>query len=626
MIVATAGHVDHGKTSLVEMLTGIQTDRLQEEKDRGLTIDLGFAYSKIGDLSVGFVDVPGHIKFINNMLAGVAAVDLALLVVAADDGMMPQTLEHLAILEALRVPALLVALTKIDRVEPSRCLDVESAITQQLQGTSFEQSQVIPCSSISRTGESELITALKDHAQRMQQRSDSGHFRMAIDRTFSVKGAGTVVTGAILAGQIGLSETLSAPNQSQPFKVRGLHRQNVVSTSAGAGDRAALNLTGPQAALSDLTRGDWLTANPTMSAQRHCDIMLQVLPAEKKSIRHWTSVHVHHAAQHTLGHLATLSGPEIKSGTSGIVQLVSSAPLSLCFGDRLIFRDQGATRTIASGYVLNPLAQSRGRARPERVSLLATLSEATSDADYLKRLIVGSPNGLAVNTIERILNWKPERIAEFLVDHSNLIDLNGVLVSREDFLDTKNRLVAALEDWHQNNPSIQGLDHPKLLSMLPKNYLYRESVITKLKIEGGILQSGSLFHRPGMQATLPEQTQRLLKQIIPLLSENPKQPPVLHDLAAKLNIDAKQLNQHLLACTKAGLLVHPVKNRFFEPKTIAGLVELTQSVASGGPFTVQQYRDASGMGRNLCIELLEHFDQKGLTRRDGNLRHPRSSG
>ncbi|MDA8626653.1 selenocysteine-specific translation elongation factor [Pseudomonadales bacterium] len=625
MIVATAGHVDHGKTSLVEMLTGIQTDQLQEEKDRGLTIDLGFAYSKIGGLSIGFVDVPGHIKFINNMLAGIGAVDLALLVVAADDGMMPQTLEHLAILEALRVPALLVALTKIDRVEPARCLEVEAAIGQQLQGTAFEKSQVIPCSSVNRTGENELITALKDHAQRMQQRSDSGHFRMAIDRTFSIKGAGTVVTGAILAGEIGLSGTLSAPNQSQSFKVRGLHRQNVVSASASAGDRAALNLTGQQAALSDLTRGDWLTANPTMSAQRHCDIMLQVLPAEKKSIRHWTSVHVHHAAQHTLGHLATLSGPEIKSGTSGIVQLVSSAPLSLCYGDRLIFRDQGATRTIASGFVLNPLAQSRGRAKPERISLLTTLSEATSDADYLYRLVMGSSHGVAVNTIERILNWKPERIAAFMADHSTLIDLNGVLVSCEDFSDAKGQLVRALEDWHQTNPSIQGLDYPKLLAMLPKICLYRDSVIAQLKIEGGILQSGSLFHRPGAQATLPEQTQRLLKQVIPLLSENPKQPPVLHDLAAKLNVDPKQLNQHLMACTKAGLLVHPVKNRFFEPTTIADLIGLTQSVASGSPFTVQQYRDASGMGRNLCIELLEYFDQKGLTRRDGNLRHPRAN-
>lgn len=623
MIVATAGHVDHGKTSLVEMLTGIQTDRLQEEKDRGLTIDLGFAYSKIGELSVGFVDVPGHIKFINNMLAGVGAVDLALLVVAADDGMMPQTLEHLAILEALRVPALLVALTKIDRVEPARCLEVESAITQQLQGTSFEQSQVISCSSISRTGESELITALKAHAQRMQQRSDSGHFRMAIDRTFSVKGAGTVVTGAILAGQIGLSETLSAPNQSQPFKVRGLHRQNVVSASAGAGDRAALNLTGPQAALSDLTRGDWLTANPKMSARSHCDLRLHTLPAEKKSIRHWTSVHVHHAAQHTLGHLATLSGPEIEPGMSGIVQLVTSAPLSLCYGDRLIFRDQGATRTIASGFVLNPLAQSRGRAKPERISLLATLAEATSDADYLMRLVVGSRNGVAVDTIERILNWKPERIAAFLADHSTLVNLNGVLVTVEDFSDVKSRLAEALEDWHQNHPSVQGMDHPKLLALMPKACLYREAVIAQLKVAGVILQSGSLFHRPGAQATLPEQTQRLLKQVIPLIAENPKQPPVLHDLAAKLNIDAKQLNQHLLACAKAGLLVHPVKNRFFEPKTIAGLVALTQSVAGGSPFTVQQYRDASGMGRNLCIELLEYFDQKGLTRRDGNLRHPR---
>jgi selenocysteine-specific elongation factor len=238
---------------------------------------------------------------------------------------------------------------------------------------------------------------------------------------------------------------------------------------------------------------------------------------------------------------------------------------------------------------------------------------------------MGSSHGVAVNTIERILNWKPERIAAFMADHSTLIDLNGVLVSCEDFSDAKGQLVRALEDWHQANPSIQGLDYPKLLAMLPKTCLYRDSVIAQLKIEGGILQSGSLFHRPGAQATLPEQTQRLLKQVIPLLSENPKQPPVLHDLAAKLNVDPKQLNQHLMACTKAGLLVHPVKNRFFEPTTIADLIGLTQSVAGGSPFTVQQYRDASGMGRNLCIELLEYFDQKGLTRRDGNLRHPRAN-
>jgi selenocysteine-specific elongation factor len=544
-------------------------------------------------------------------------------VVAADDGMMPQTLEHLAILDALRVPALLVAMTQVDRVEPARCLEVESAIVQQLRGTSFEQSQVIPCSNVSRIGETELISALKAYAQRMQHRSDAGHFRMAIDRSFSIKGAGTVVTGAILTGKLGLSDTLSAPNQSQSFKVRGLHRQNVVSSSASAGDRAALNLTGQQAALNELARGDWLTANPRMTAQRHCDIVLQTLPAENKSIRHWTSVHVHHAAQHTLGHLATLDGSEIKPGASGIVQLVTSAPLSLCYGDRLIFRDQGATRTIASGFVLNPLAQSRGRAKPERVALLANLSEATSDADYLLRLVGGTSHGIAVETVERILNWKPERITAFLKEHSSFGDVNGILVSREDFSDAKSKLVTALEDWHQKNPTLQGMDHPKLLALIPKACLYREAVIAQLKVEGVILQSGSLLHRPGAQATLPEQTRRLLEQVIPLISENPKQPPVLHDLAAKLNVDPKQLNQHLQACAKAGLLVHPVKNRFFEPKTIADLIALTQSVASGSPFTVQQYRDASGMGRNLCIELLEYFDQKGLTRRDGNLRHPR---
>ena len=624
MIIATAGHVDHGKSTLVQKLTGINTDRLQEEQDRGLTIDLGFAYTELGAYKLGFVDVPGHVRFINNMLAGVGSVDLALLVIAADDGIMPQTLEHLAILEALAIPEMIIVITKVDRVEPLRLSEVADATQHLLDDSIYTGTPVLHCSATTGDGIAALKSMLVQRAGSLAERKSAGYLRLAIDRSFTVKGSGSVVTGAIRSGGVKLSDDIRNPERNHSFKVRGLHRLNTVADSALAGDRCALNLTGPNADLNSLHRGTWLTTNPVLSARNHCDMVLQLESGEKKPIKHWTAVHVYHAAQHTVGHVALLQHPAIDPGQNGLVQLVTQDPLTLCLGDRVIIRDQGATRTLGYGVVLDPLAISKGRAKPERIAFLEGLRDAQSDNEAAKVLISQKAGGVPTALLTRMLNWRPEQITAFSAEDAEILRVEDLLVLSSAFQGVAQQLMQNLKDWHDAHPNEKGLNQAQLANHLPKDCLYGESLLSLLKTQNKIAQSGSLFHLPGITVVLPSETQRLLDQVSRYLRENPKQPPVLHDLADKMSVSPKSLLQHLTACAKSGLLIHPIKNRFFLPETFTELVELTKTINNGQSFTVQEYRDAAGIGRNLCIELLEHFDRQGLTRRDGNQRFPKS--
>jgi selenocysteine-specific elongation factor len=624
MIIATAGHVDHGKSALVERLTGINTDRLQEERDRGLTIDLGFAYTKIGGRQVGFVDVPGHIRFINNMLAGVGSVNLALLVIAADDGVMPQTLEHLAIIDALALPALIVAITKTDRVDSNRLTEVQKIAKQLLQTSNYPKALIMTCSAITGDGIDALEEALIEQLESLPRQESNGYLRLAIDRSFSVRGSGSVITGAIRSGTVRVTEELHDSEAGRRFRVRGLHRLNTEASFAQSGDRCALNLTGPNSDLSTLSRGTWLTNNPELSARSHCDMLLRLENKEKKPLKHWTAIHVYHAAQHTTGHIAVLQHSPIDPGHSGLIQLVTQDPLTLCVGDRVLFRDQGATRTLGSGLVLDPLAASKGRARPERIQFLKRIADAQSETDSAKVFIAQTPGGCPIAHLSRNLNWHPEQITTFLKDNEEVLRFNEFLVLAEAFEAVAQKLLLKLNEWHLAHPNEKGLNHSQISHFLPRDCFYTEVLLKLLKSQNKLAQSGSLFHLPGATVSLPAETQRLFGLIEEHLRKSPKQPPVLHDLSRLIGVPPKTLMQHLIACTKSGLLIHPVKNRFFLPETISELVELTQSVRNGQAFTVQDYRDAAGIGRNLCIEILEYFDHQGLTRRDGNQRFPKA--
>ena len=415
--------MDHGKTLLVQSLTGVDTDRLEEEKARGLTIDLGFAYMDCDSgVRLGFIDVPGHIRFIRNMLAGVGAVDYALLVIAADDGPMPQTFEHLAILDLLNVRYGAVALTKIDRVNKERVTQVQSRIRELLASTLLRSISIFPVSALTGAGIDKLASALESDARLFNKKQPSGHFRLAIDRCFTIKGAGVVVTGSVFSGNVKLGEELYLQPSNVPVRVRDLHTQNQTATEASEGDRCAINIAGANVSKDTIHRGNWLTSNKDQCVTDRFDARMLVLNTGARELRHWTPVHVHTAASDVTGRLATLEGPAIPAGERGLVQLITSEPLVLCFKDRVIIRDQAAERTIGGGIVVNIESPRRGRARPGRINLLRNI--AGKDRQFVLEYLLGhNDKGIPAGYWRNSLNLREDEFQQ-MVKQTGALYLN----------------------------------------------------------------------------------------------------------------------------------------------------------------------------------------------------------
>ena len=371
MIVATAGHVDHGKTALVRALTGVDTDRLPEEKKRGLTIDLGFAYHPLGDEHVlGFVDVPGHERFVRNMLAGVGSIDLALVVVAADDGVMPQTREHTAILDLLGVTECIAVVSKVDKVEAARAGEVSEEVDGLLSATGMQGAEIHQVSALSGDGMDALAGALRAHALGLAARAANGRFRLCVDRAFMLKGAGLVVTGTVHAGVASTGERLVVTPSGFEARIRGIHAQDRPAERARAGERCALNLAGRDIESGAIVRGDWIVDRALHAPSDRIDVRLRVLAEEARALRHWTPVHAHLAASHSTARVAVLGAGSIPPGDSGRVQIVLDHPLHALADDRIVIRDQSATRTMGGGTVIDPFSPKRGRARPTRLAWL----------------------------------------------------------------------------------------------------------------------------------------------------------------------------------------------------------------------------------------------------------------
>ena len=624
MIIATAGHVDHGKTSLVNALTGVDTDRLKEEKQRGLTIDLGFAYSdaESGE-RLGFVDVPGHTKFISNMLAGVSAIDCALLVIAADDGVMPQTLEHLEILNLLGIDYGLIALTKIDRCDEEQISRTLEQINEVVSRTFLEDAEVYPVSSTTNEGMETLQVALELTADDIGHRRQNGQFRLAIDRRFSIKGSGVVVTGSVFSGKISVGDELFLMPQFIPVRIRGLHTQNQKAASAIAGDRCAVNISGQGLELEHIHRGNWLTTNSALATSR-VDIEIAISRSETRPFSHWTPVHIHSAASHVTGRVAlleTTDSTKIAPGQKGLAQLVFNPPINLCFGDRVIIRDQAATRTIGGGKVINTTSPKRGRAKPERIEQLRQLNPSSIDAS-LAALIQGELYGVELKTIREKFNLTDTELANYL-NTSGFETVSNQLVIPKDRLEAvKDGLIEKLEDWHKTNSSKSGLPRNKIRQMLKSWHqgLF-DRIIDGLIISEELLQDGNLIQRPGYGVQLNNKEMSTWEAVLPHLQLELLKPPVLHELASAVSLEPKQLEKILNQVVKTGSLVRPVKNRFFLPEAMPQLMAAMSKAADDKQqFTVQQYRDQTGIGRNLSIEILEYFDRQGVTRRVGDVR------
>jgi selenocysteine-specific elongation factor len=631
MIVATAGHVDHGKTVLIKALTGVDTDRLPEEKARGLSIELGFAYHDLGgDQVVGFIDVPGHERFIRNMLSGVAGVDLALLVVAADDGPMPQTEEHLAILDLLGISRGLVALTKIDRVPPERVAEVSGQIDELLGGTTLEGSTVVPVCAQTGDGIPELRGALRQAAKDAAARAPGGNFRLAIDRSFVLDGVGRVVTGTVFSGRAAVGETLVLSPAGVDVRVRGIHALDQKAEQALAGQRCAINITGGGLRNARIGRGDWLVATAAHGPVDRLDARIRVLATEPKPFRHGTPVHLHLGAAHATARVAVLDGRSIAPGADALVQLVLDNEIAAARGDRLIVRDQSARRTIAGGVVIDPYSPKRGRARPDRLVTLAAM-EQDDPAEALGRLLARAPDGIDLGPFARAWNLTPDE-SDALFARVPMVTLqssDGAVGLREQrWGQLRGRIVATVGQWHQHKPESQGPSELELRRALPEKvtpWIFGTAVQALLRA-GELKRDGVVVHLADHTPQRDQAEVALLRRVEDLLEENGLKAPVVRALAEPLRIDHQKLDAFLKRAARQGHVVKVTDNRFFMPgavRTLARIAEEVAAAAPGGVFTAADFRDRSGVGRNIAIDMLEFFDRAGFTHRSGNERRIR---
>jgi selenocysteine-specific elongation factor len=626
MIIATAGHVDHGKTLLIKALTGVDTDRLPEEKKRNLTIDLGFAYLPLeGAETIGFIDVPGHEKFIRNMLCGVAGIDYVLFIVAADDGPMPQTEEHLAILDLLGVARGAVALTKIDRVAEERAVEAAEEIELLLAGTTLENAPVFPLSAMTGEGVEALKAHLIEVARDLQPRPAAGNFRLAIDRRFDVVGAGLVVTGTAFSGRIAPGEPARIAGAGMEVRVRGVHAQNAEAALGQAGQRCALNLAGTELDKDLIERGDWVVTGNVPPPARKIDVRLRVLGSEARPLAHWTPVHVHLGAMETTGRVAILEGASVAPGENALVQLVLDRPVGAVHGDGLIVRDQSAQRTIGGGRVVDIFPPARGRARPERLEFLKAMEEA-DDATALSALLDAAPNGLDLDRFAAARNLTPDDMQAM----AELVEMKRVNVPGAPlaFSDARwNALRTAVRDglaaFHRKSPDIIGPGENRILAgtgiRLPADAAV--AIAAELVREGAIVKEGMGVRLPEHQPRLQGADATDWKKIEPILLDGGLRPPVVVDIAREIGSEPRKVESLLVRAGRHGMVVRVSKNRFYPPASLRSLGEIAERVAADAPdgmVTAAAFRDASDIGRNLAIEVLEFFDKVKFTRRIGD--------
>jgi len=630
MIVATAGHIDHGKTLLVKALTGVDTDRLPEEKRRGLTIDLGFAYlpdSASG--TIGFIDVPGHERFIHNMLCGVAGIDAALFVVAADDGPMPQTVEHLAILDLLGVHHGLVALTKIDRVSGERTTAVRAEIERLLERTTLAGVPVFPVSAVTGEGLDSLASALRRVAAAMPRRAGDGTFRLAVDRAFTVTGAGLVVTGTVFSGEVAVGDTVHALLAGVDGRVRTIHAQNAPAERGRAGERCALNLAGAGRKSGEIRRGDWIVRGTLPPPVRKIDARIRVMDGEARALKHWTPVHVHLGAAETTARIATLERDAIEPGGAGLAQLVLEQPIAAVHGDRMIIRDQSARRTLGGGRVIDVYPPPRGRAKPERLEALRAM-EAPDPAQALTARLAAAA-GAATSGLDlaqfaacRNLTADEARTLFESVPTKRVTSGTGEL----GFLPAhweglRARALATVAAWHRRLPDSPGPPEDRVLegSRAPRAVV--AAIAAELVREGALVRTGSEVRLPTRRSTFAAADDALWKRIVAVLETEEQRPPTVAEVAERVAATPKAVLAVLDRAARHGLAVRVSDTRFFLPRTVARLAGIAQTRAeSNGDrrITAAQFRDASGLGRNLSIDVLDYFDRVRFTRRVGDAR------
>lgn len=629
MIIGTAGHIDHGKTALVKALTGVDGDRLKEEKARGITIDLGFAYMPANDGKIlGFIDVPGHERLVHTMLAGASGIDLAMLVIAADDGMKPQTREHLAILDLLGITHGVIALTKADLVSSERLAEVMAEIRAAVAGTHLEGVEIKPVSALTGEGIGHLRDYLVNVAEAIPSRSPEGRFRLAIDRVFTLAGVGVVVTGTVLSGFVGIGANVEISPSGLLARVRSIHAQNKPAEIAWAGDRCALNLAGPAITKDAIQRGD-VVVDPSLHAPTdRIDAVLRVLSSEEKALGQWFPVRLHHAATEVGARIVLLDDKSIPPGATAMVQLVLDRPIAAAVPDRFVIRDVSAQRTIGGGKFIDLRAPARKRRTAERRAQLDALAIGDPEQAFSK-LLSAPPFVADLNAFARDRALSSAQ-AECAASALELVVLTAGETATAMMPDRWQTFVANLTDrvtqFHSGNPDVQGIGREQLrLAVephLPKAAF--KAAIQRITNNGAIVLDGAFVRLASHQSRLSLTDEEIWASIARQLGgEERFRPPRVRDIANSAGMPEREVRRLMKSASRLGRADEIAHDHFFLRHTVREMVQIAIDLAAKSEtrwFNAAEFRDRLNNGRKVAIQILEFFDRNGVTLRKGDLR------
>lgn len=626
IVLGTAGHIDHGKTTLIKALTGIETDRLKEEKARGITIELGFAYLDLpGGERLGIVDVPGHEKFVKNMVAGAAGIDLVALVIAADEGVMPQTREHLDICKLLGVKHGLVVLTKIDMVDEEWLELVTEDVAEYVEGTFLEDAPIIPVSGVSGLGIPELKDALAELVAGLDEQPAEGPFRLPVDRVFTMKGFGTVITGTATGGQIAIGQEVSIYPRGVTAKVRGLQVHNEEVTQARRGQRTAINLQGLEKA--GVERGDVLATPGSLEPSLWLDLEVNALPDMARPLKHRAPIRLHTGSAEVLGRVLWLDRDELFPGGTALGQVRLESPVAVMAGDRYVLRSYSPVHTIAGGAVLHPHPGRHKRNRPEIMADLKTLLSGEPRDKVAVHARLAGEGGLSPADLPRLVPMSPKALDNLVGDMLSKQELvrfdkeGGRMIAapvQQELMDQALELVTA---YHQANPLKAGMPREELRRRLissedPKLFAH---LMRKLEGSQAVVAEKDLLRLPGHQVQLAGADKALRERIEKAYAEGGLAPPNLKDVIAGDN--PAQAKQVLAVLVDEGVLVKVKQELYYDAQALGDIKKrLVEFLEANQKIEASQFKEMTGLSRKYIIPLLEYFDSTQLTMRVGDHR------
>ncbi len=626
IILGTAGHIDHGKTSLIRALTGIDTDRLKEEKERGITIELGFAHLTLPDgRLLGIVDVPGHEKFVKNMVAGATGIDLVALVIAADEGVMPQTREHLEICSLLKIKHGFVVLTKVDMVDADWLELVREDVSEYLSETFLAEAPIVEVSSVTGDGIPELIELIGRMTQEIPER-DMGHlFRLPIDRVFTMKGFGTVITGTSVSGTIRTGDEVTIYPQAIESKIRGIHVHNETMEEVHAGLRTAINLQGIEKMM--LQRGNVVATKDALRSTYMLDVVLDLLKSAPRKLKNRAKVRFHAGTAEIISTLVLLDREELNPGESCLAQLRLDAPTAVLKGDRYVLRSYSPVRTIGGGQILHPLPGKKKRFQERVLKELKLLDEGEEQKTIEIFVSLGRFQGVGEEELSFLVNMSRKKLTEqlnALKAKQKIIRFDkerGTMIHADFMEKARTELLETLSQYHKNFPLKQGLLKEELRSRIigAKDPKLFNHLIHQLEKEEVLVQEKEVVRLKGHQVTLAQDQKEVRQKLEDIYAQGRLQPPYFKDIKSKFQGDtAKEV---LGVMVKEGILMKIKEDLYFHKNAVEALEkELVDFLKTNEEITTPQFKEMTGASRKYTSPLIEYFDKSQVTVRVGDSR------